>query len=80
MKWESDICEVKGSKVIQLGTKEGLCKSSIHVVGDISYMDTTMVEIIFLIFEGRYNLQLILRKVGVDLKQEAITRWNMDYK
>jgi hypothetical protein len=33
LKWESDICEVKGSKVI----KEGCYKrSSIHVVGDRS--------------------------------------------
>jgi hypothetical protein len=29
------------------------------VVGDRSYMDTTMVEIIFLISEGRYNLVVI---------------------
>jgi hypothetical protein len=31
-------------------------------VGDKSYMDTTMVEIMFLISEGRYNQELILRE------------------
>jgi hypothetical protein len=31
-------------------------------VGDKSYMDTTMVEIIFLISEERYNQELILRE------------------
>jgi hypothetical protein len=47
-------------------------------VGDGSHMGTTMVEIIFLISEGRYNWELILRKKGVDLKQGLMTRWNMN--
>jgi hypothetical protein len=45
-----------------------------NVVGDRSHMDTTMVEIIFLISEGRYNRELILREKGVDLKQGLTTR------
>jgi hypothetical protein len=35
-------------------------RSNIHVVGDRSYLDTTMVEITFLISEGRYNQILML--------------------
>jgi hypothetical protein len=63
MKWENDIYEVNGSKVIKLGTKEGLYKrSGIQVVGDGSYMDTPMVEIIFLISKGRYNQELMPRE------------------
>jgi hypothetical protein len=46
------MCEVNGSKVIKGG---GYKKSNIHVVGDKSYMDATIMEIIFLIFEGRSN-------------------------
>jgi hypothetical protein len=46
MKWESDICEVSGSKVIK---EDGYKRSTFNVVGDRSYMDTTMVKIIFLI-------------------------------
>jgi hypothetical protein len=46
------LCELNGSKVANLGyIKDGYKRSSIHVVGDRSYMDTTMVEIIFLISE-----------------------------
>jgi hypothetical protein len=41
--------------------EDGYKSSSIHLVGDRSYMDTTMVEIIFLIPEGRYNQELIPR-------------------
>jgi hypothetical protein len=50
------MCEVNVSKVAKLGSiEDGYKRSSIHVVGGISYMDTTVVEVIFLIFEGRYN-------------------------
>jgi hypothetical protein len=53
LRWESDICEVKGSELTKLGSKEDWYKrSSIHVVGDRSYMDTTVVEIMFLMSEG----------------------------
>jgi hypothetical protein len=41
--------------------EDGYQKSSIHVVGDRSYMATTMVEIIFLISEGRCNQGVIPR-------------------
>jgi hypothetical protein len=54
MKWESDICEVNGFKVAKLGSmyiKDGYKRSSIHTVGDRSYMDTTIVDM-FLISEG----------------------------
>jgi hypothetical protein len=52
---ESDICKVNGSNVTKLGSKEDWYnRSSIHVVGERTYMDTTTVEIIFLISEGRY--------------------------
>jgi hypothetical protein len=60
MKWESDMSKVNGSKVAKLRSiEDGYKKSSIHVVSYISYMDTTMVEIIFLISEERYNQELI---------------------
>jgi hypothetical protein len=50
MKCKSDICEVNGSKIAKLGFKEDWYKgTSIYVVGDGSYRDTIMVEIIFLI-------------------------------
>jgi hypothetical protein len=63
MKWERDICEVKGSKLTKLGSKyDWYNKSNILVVGDRSYMDTTMVEIIFLISEARCNQELISRE------------------
>jgi hypothetical protein len=63
MKWESDICEVNGSKVAKLGSiRDGYWRSSIHVVGDRSYMDTTMVEIIVLISEDGYNQVLVPRQ------------------
>jgi hypothetical protein len=52
------MCEANGSKIGKLISRE---ESSIHVVGDKSYMDTTMVEIIFLISEGRYN-QLLMHR------------------
>jgi hypothetical protein len=38
-------------------------------------MDTTMMVIIFLIFEGRYNQELLPREKGADLKQGLTTRW-----
>jgi hypothetical protein len=64
MKWESDICEVNGSKVAKLGSKEeGHKRSSIHVVGGISYMDTTMADITFLISQGRHNQELMSREM-----------------
>jgi hypothetical protein len=57
------VCEVNGSKIAKLGSiEDGYNGSSIHVVGGGSYMDTTMVEIIFLISEGRYNQELIPRE------------------
>jgi hypothetical protein len=65
MKWECDICEVSGSKVAKLGSisiKDGYKGSIIQVVGDRSYMNTTMVEIIFLIYEDRYNQGLLPRE------------------
>jgi hypothetical protein len=74
--WESDICEVSRSKVAKLRSiEDGYKRSSIHVVEDRSCMDTTMVEIIFLIFEGRYSQDLLPREKGADLKQGLTTRW-----
>jgi hypothetical protein len=36
---ENDICEVSGSKIAKLGSiEDGYKRSSIHVVGDKSYM------------------------------------------
>jgi hypothetical protein len=53
------MCEANGSKIAKLISRED--GSSIHVVRDRSYMNTTMVEIIFLISEGRYNQVLMPR-------------------
>jgi hypothetical protein len=54
------MCEANGSKIAKLISREGGYNgSSIHVVSGRLYMDTIMVEIIFLISEGRYN-QLLM--------------------
>jgi hypothetical protein len=54
------MCEANGSKIAKLISREdGYHGSSIHVVRDRSYMNTTVVEIIFLIFEGIYNQVLM---------------------
>jgi hypothetical protein len=45
-------------------------------VGDRSYRDNTMVGIMFLIYKGRYNQELIL---GVDLRKGLTTRHNVEY-
>jgi hypothetical protein len=54
--------EANGPKVEKLISREdGYNGCSIHVVIDRSYMNTTVVEIIFLISKDRYNQELMPR-------------------
>jgi hypothetical protein len=63
LKWDSDMCEVNELKATKLGFMEYWYNgSNVYVVGYRSYMEATMVEIIFLISEGRCNQELIPRE------------------
>jgi hypothetical protein len=64
MKWESDICEFNGARVANLGIIYIYKIDTIGVIFmwwviDPLYGNTTMVEIIFLIFEVIYNQVLM---------------------